>query len=341
MKICLLIFITFISVLNCTIVDRDIKLSDNDVIVTERYFSPDSSKAIYTYHLDIGALGFSRSWNALLDASDTLGVLNKNLIPDLPDPINSKYYPVGWIDKNIFLLEVKPRPFIKENIPIDTTSFYLDGTEFKVQVEKLSALPHIEHYALSPNGKKLLVAYRYSGVSKLEISIIERNATLPKFGNIYTNYEYSENPILFGRWITNNSIQLDLNANSYTLDFFRLNKNLNGIDIEINKIDYQRKYSSILGGWYNKNLFPVQDSSKNFRTTSEIKGIISPGYAMGDTYYTGLINQSYQYEYDGKILKSYFRVHKDSTSFEIGDEILLEVDINQPIIHRVLGKVSR
>ena len=321
---------------------REVRMSDDDIQILSRYYSPDSSKVLLTYNFDIGALGYSRSWHSILNSIDTTGIINQNVLPDIIAPKYAQYEPLYWIDDNTFRVGLKVQPYIKAGLKPDTVGFNLGGVRF--QVELLD--PHetrtmtLEHFSISPDKKNLLVAHRYEGVSQIEISVIKFDEEPPKYGNVLTTINISENPILFGRWITNDKIELDINQNSYFADYIELNSKI-PIEVSLNKVNFQREYSAILGGWYNKNLYPASDSTVLFNEVQDGTATITQIRGWGDSNYTKLSNFFYEYEHGGETYKSYFRANIDSIEMKINDTLKVELNADQPLIHRLLIQEAR
>ncbi|WP_339699814.1 hypothetical protein [uncultured Roseivirga sp.] len=314
--------------------ERDVYLSDDDIMVIDRKFSPDSSKVLLTYMFDIGALGFSRSWSAILSTKDTLGVINKYTIPDINYPTNTRYEPIKWLNNQTFLLGLNIQSYIRSNTKADTSGFLLNDIQFDVTLlDKNEGLTQIiEHFTVSPDKKKLLVAYKYNGASKIEISVINFYEQLPRYGNIFTSLNFSESPILFGRWNVKNEVEIDVNLNSYMAEYIEFNALL-PVATKIKKIDYQSGYSAVIGGWYNRKMFPDADTVHLFKTTESALAEITHIQGWGDSYYTKLLNYFYEYSVGQQTFKSYFRAKKGNG--KIGDLIPIEVNPKQPLIHRL------
>ena len=332
-----------VTILSCT-EPRITRLSDNDLVINSRLFSPDKKYVVYDYSYDIGALGYSRGSYAIVKTTDTTGIINKDVFDCLDEPTYACYTLDKWLDNTTLQVKIDPRPFFKQGISLDTSSFKVGDVEIKVTPDDVTyGLPAIiEHYAISPDKEKLLVAYRYSGVSELNISAINLTDSLPVCGNIFTCGQVGENPILYGRWTGNNeiSIVVDEGAQEYFQSQLSKQKNYN---VKIVTEKYVAKYSGIQGGWYNKDLHSNDNVTLELlkENITKTKAVVQDSYGWGDSYYTKLINYSYEYNVNGKIYKSYFRATKQKCKLEKGDSIELTYNTTQPIIHQVMGHNSR
>jgi hypothetical protein len=303
------------------------KLSDPNIIITERMFSPDSSYVVFGYKYDIGAFGYSEEAYSIVKTKDTL--IDKHVIQGTYAPLT----PVKWIDNSTLLTKVDPEAFIRMNKEVNTKPFQLG----KITIEITATDPTkgqaaiIEHISPSPDHSKLLVAYEYEQVSALNISVIDFDSELPDLGNIYIGMNWTTN-VLFGRWIDNKTIQLDINENSH---YFKLNRQ-NIVSIEENTVEYLQKYPGIMCGWYNKELYPSDTTFQNEldkygkTTQAHIKSI----RRMGDTYHTGNYNYYYEYEVGDNKYQSYFRILKSDSDIQIGDSFELIYSERQPLIHK-------
>jgi hypothetical protein len=329
-----------VSVLSCS--ERQVMLTDDDLIIENKIYSPSGNKIILTYAFDHGAFGQSKYFHTIIETKDSLKEINKNEFSDKGEPSYISIEPVKWLTENKIEATIDPRPFARLNKQIDTADFWVGTNQIKVSIKDITEgnLPIIEYFELSPNSKTILVAYRYIGASQLEVSVVDRNEKLPMVGNIYSSFRIG-NPILAGRWIDDNTIELDVNSNDIMVDLHEGAICKSDYSIELNIIDYNSGYSSISGGWYNKEPYYINQSEELFKNSARIQGKISEGFSWGDGYYTKLKNIGFEYSYDGVSYKSYFRTSINNIEFEIGKVIELEINKDQPIIHRTMEEYSR
>ena len=77
----------------------------------------------------------------------------------------------------------------------DANGFDLEGVWFNVEYRAYGKEhPIIEHVALSPNDQRMMPAYRYRGVSELQLAVIPVDAKLPRYGNVLILPEMSFDP---------------------------------------------------------------------------------------------------------------------------------------------------
>ena len=166
------------------------KLTDGDVIINSRYFSPDSSMVVLDYQ-------FWRGNNpdfeiSILNVIDTNGIISKGNLPNYGKFATNDLEPVKWLSDKEFLLEIDATPIYRSGRVFEQFSFEQNGVVFNViEKDKLNGLPQsIEHYSISPDKTKLLVAYRngYSA-AHIELSVIKPFEELPVYGNVYTYYK--------------------------------------------------------------------------------------------------------------------------------------------------------
>lgn len=316
----------------------EIYLSDEDLIIEKKELSPNGDKILVSYSIDNGAFGQSRMFNSIINITDTLKPLNKD-----QNDLNSRFLNIQeWISNDELIATIDPRPFARKNLPVDTSSIHTKLAKVKIKIEDVSKgnPPIIEYFELSPNHKKLLVAYRYKGASELEVSVINRDENLPKIGNIYSSFRIG-NPLLSGKWLNNNTIEFEINTNSLTKDLHQGALCKSNYQIEFKNIDYKSPYSSIIGGWYNKPLYRNEQASELFSDPIEIEAIIVEGIQIGDGSYTKKRTIYYEYEFAKRKYKSYFRIKSNNQELSNIERIKILIDKNQPIISRTIKKYDR
>lgn len=328
----ILCFVTF-SISSCGNINHEVRLSDTDVSVRTRYFSPDSSKLLLDYQY---WRGNNQDWGmAILNVSDTVGVISKFNLPSYGKFATNDMRPIEWISSDVFLMEMDATLDYRSGKMFKEFTFKKNKTTFNVvEKDKLGGVPQsIEHFAFSPNHCKLLVAYRngYSAVN-IDLSVIDFKGPLQAYGNIFTYYQGEASPILFAKWTSNESILLTKDS-SWPL---HLTKSSISENIKIASVD-----DPIKSGWYHEELFPKQDSLAYFgKNTEIIRGIITSKHTWGDSFNRGLVNIEYEYRYKSKLLRSYFRTKKEDR-IALGDSINILVNISQPIIHLPLKNDGR
>jgi hypothetical protein len=200
-------------------------LTDSDIVVYDRLFSPDGKKVILNYVYDIGALGYTRMFSSVMNVEDTLSDLSINLLPE-------EYIHPRWIDNNSIEVIVDIRSYIVKKQQFIQKTHVINGIKIHVKSKDFGTdRPlFVEHRALSPDKTRELVAYRYRDrmeAGNLHVSVIDEGAELPAIGNIYIGNEYDDY-IQWGEWISNDTIALYATPfNVYFAKYFILENNLN------------------------------------------------------------------------------------------------------------------
>lgn len=334
-----ILLIVFTATLGC-----NRKLSIDDIVVTSRLFSPDSSYIAISYYVDNGAMGQSLTMTTLLKSSDTTDFINEYNFPCFDLSFYSCYHVDHWLSNDTLQVFLNERPFIKEGIPFDSSSFIHNGIFCKVKPNDYSYdySPLIQHFSFSEDRKKLLVTYRYKGVSELNISVIKYEETLPRYGNVFTNYEICHNPFEIIKW-DGESIDMYLNEASKYRKSDYLNK---GIDIDVNFVNVgilNRAKVNNLKSIYNKLYEDELITEYLYDFGIQLNAVILNNQwniinDQSNFYY------EYEYQLNGEKYRSYFRIFKDfdeGRDYEDGDTITLIVDPNQAVIHMTENKYSR
>lgn len=328
----------FLIIISCNPINHEVKLSDSDLEIINKFYSPDSSKILYDYSYWRGnnpSFGMS-----IVKAKDTSDIISNYKLPRYGNYSTNDLKPLQWISRDTFLMEMDPTNTNRNGDLFKEFYFQKNDVTFKI-IEKDIAdglPPNIERFSISPDRTKLLVAYRYSGATHIEISVINFGDNLPKSGNIYTTNKNEICPILFGKWTDNDEVLLE-SKQPWPV---KLTSNRLKVDINVKKIEYKPKYSGVGGGWYNKELFDRQESNFYFKNSSkEAIGFITKKYSWGDNYHTKLDNYNYEYELDGRKYQSYFRYSRNDEPLKIGDSVRILVNEKQPIIHKLLEEYVR
>lgn len=313
-------------------------MSDEALIIEKKELSPNGDKILISYSIDNGAFGQSRMFNSVISTEDSLKPLNKN-----QSELNSRFLEIQeWVSNDELIATIDPRPFARKNLPVDTSVIKTKLANVRIEIADVTDgnPPIIEYFELSPNRKKLLVAYRYKGASELEVSVVNRNDKLPIVGNIYSSFKIG-NPLLSGKWIGNNTIEFELNINNLTKDLHQRALCKSKYEIEYKNIDYKSPYSSIIGGWYNKPLYRSEQESDLFSNSIEIDAKLMEGIQLGDGSYTNKRTIYYEYEFAKRKYKSYFRINSGNEEFNNMERIRILIDKNQPIINRTIKNYDR
>jgi hypothetical protein len=152
-----------------------------------RIYSPDSSKFLLNYAYEQGTWDGGRSsFFAILNSSDS--VKQDNIKYSYSTYDFDKIY---WKSKDTIIIEDKYTEYISQGkSPLKDT--VLDGVIVKItHIDPFdtSFKRKIFYRETSPNGKYDLVVYKYvkpvNGNYFLNISVINKGDSLPKFGNFY------------------------------------------------------------------------------------------------------------------------------------------------------------
>ena len=311
-------------------------LSNSDVVVQSRLYSPDSSYVALTYYVDHGAMGETPSMTTILKVTDTTGSIDKNLLPCLDLPFRSCYFPDHWLDNKTLQVFLEERPFVRAGVPFDSTAIQVNGINCKVVPYDYVHLkaPSIEYFSFSADRKKLLVAYRYRG--DLNISAINYGDELPKFGNIFTINGGEFNPIIYASW---NGNDIDLFMNN--VELFKPSDYLNKkIAYSVNFVDSRNLKVRPGNDELTANLRLYKDAQTDSLLRS--RGITEKAIIIESQWRKPENRSQFYYEYEykvaGKRFRSHFRIYKefkDGADYHEGDSIKIVYDPKQPLIHAI------
>jgi hypothetical protein len=317
-------------------------LTINDVVVTERLFSPDSSYIAISYYVDNGAMGESFSMTSILKVTDTMNLLKKSMLPCLDLPYNSCYFPDHWLDNKTLQLYLHEITFVKADLPFNSTSIKVNGINCKVVPYDYSngLTPLIKYFSFSDDRKKLLVAYRYRG--DLNITAINYGDKLPKFGNIFTNTEIEFNPIVYANWNGNEIEMFMKDAKMFETSNY-INKNVlyqvKFVDIKQLKKTFESNEDNMQFPLYKDLQIDNLLETKGRKT----KAIITESQWRKDED-KSLFYYEYEYDVAGQKFRSYFRIFKEfknGADYQKGDTITIVYDPKQPLIHKTEKEYSR
>jgi hypothetical protein len=189
--------------LNC---GREIHMRDSNFVEIWREFSPDSSKILLEYCIDIGATGYSAKATALLRISDTTHDLSQFTLPIVPVWVH-------WVANDTVSAFVDVFPSIRAAKSTDSPPLSFNGVSVKLipydYIDTTSQL-RVESRQISPDGKFEMVAYRYAtryALRILHMSIIRVNDSIPKYGNFLIGDIWSD-PVLNASWTSGDSLIL-------------------------------------------------------------------------------------------------------------------------------------
>ena len=227
----------------CVSYDRkhEVFKTDKDFAEFSRQLSPDSSKLLLNYGVDLGATGYGRAGTAILKLSDTTKNLRLFTLPNTFDRVK-------WIDNNTVSAKFDKIPLIRSGKSLSLNDTIITGVTVKVSsydyIEPNSK-QIIEHRETSPNGQYELVAYRYMNdihnLNFIHVSIITIGGQIPKYGN-FIIADMQSDYVLNGTWDKDNKLIFYSN-NLYT-DMVQYYIVHNHPDIKYKVINDDKTYSS-------------------------------------------------------------------------------------------------
>ncbi len=98
----LLFFSPILAVRSAFSVERpkEARITDKDIDIRKRIFSPDSVKVILLYAFNEGALGYSAPHTAIVDSKDSLTDLSKHEIENQ----DLQHYAFQWVDNRTIVI---------------------------------------------------------------------------------------------------------------------------------------------------------------------------------------------------------------------------------------------
>jgi hypothetical protein len=181
-----------------------------------RTYSPDSTKLLLRYNYIQGAWDGSRTWAVtIMNSSDS--VKPENIKYSYSSLDFDKIY---WKSNDTVIIEEKYTEFISEG-KSNLKDTILNGIKIKViQRDPIdtSFTRKIFYREASPNGKQELIVYKYvkaiNGNYFLDISIIDRGDSIPKFGNFYIS-KYDFDCFTDIRWDSTNILDCKVSESCY------------------------------------------------------------------------------------------------------------------------------
>jgi hypothetical protein len=223
-------------------------MSDLDFAEFERQYSPDGSKILLNYGIDLGAFGYGKVGYAILNLTDTTKNLrNFTLTEDL--------IKVKWLNNECISAKFDIIPYLRtnekyviKNQKINNVSILISPYDYiDPDYERV-----IEFKAKSPNNMFELVAYRYinenSGLNFIHVSVIQTGQEIPKYGNFLIADMHSDY-VFDSMWTSQNKLIFYTNSLYADMVQYYLVKNRPKIDFQL-KVDDERfgnKYR-----WMNK-----------------------------------------------------------------------------------------
>ena len=180
-----------------------------------KVYCPDSSKYILTYRYDQGAWDGGRtSLTTILKKTDSLDKLNQYSFSSVD------FDKIYWQGNDTVIVAEKFTEFIS-NAKSNLKDTILNGVIIKVkQIDPIdtSFQRKIFYRDTSPNGKHDLVVYKYvkpvNGNYFLNISIINKGDSIPKYGNFYIS-KYDFDCFTDIRWDSANILDIKVSESCY------------------------------------------------------------------------------------------------------------------------------
>jgi len=174
---------------------------------------------LINYGIDHGAFGYGHAGTAIVKPNDTLKDLRQFTLPNT-------FTDVKWIDNKTAIALYDITPDLRSGSISKISDKEINGIKIVVKANDYISdnfKRKIEHSELSPDGKNVLVAFRYTDgttFSPIQISIISKGDSLGKYGNFYIGTPQSDY-VLNATW--NNSNQLIFYTNqfdSYMIQYY-------------------------------------------------------------------------------------------------------------------------
>jgi len=190
---------------------KEVFITDKDFVENYRELSPDSSKVLINYSIDLGAFGYGQAGTAIVRLSDTTRNLRTYSLPNTLTRVK-------WIDNKHVKAEFDVLSSLRHGERVELKDTAVNDVLVKIQpldyIDKGDRLV-IEHKEVAPNGKLELVAYRYTkdkeNLKFIHVSVIPVGGPIPKYGNYFiadTHADY----VLYGTWSKNSELVFYSNA---------------------------------------------------------------------------------------------------------------------------------
>jgi hypothetical protein len=176
---------------------KEVFITDKDFVENYREFSPDSSKVLINYSIDLGAFGYGQAGTAIVRLSDTTRNLRTYSLPNTLTRVK-------WIDNKHVKAEFDVLSSLRQGERVELKDTAVNDVLVKIlpldYIDKGDRLV-IEHKEVAPNGKLELVAYRYT-----------KDKENLKFIHISVIADTQSDYVLYGTWSKNNELVLYSNT---------------------------------------------------------------------------------------------------------------------------------
>lgn len=228
---------------------HEIFMTDSDYAEFDRQYSPDSSKILLNYGVDLGAFGYGRAGTAVLNFADTTKNFREFTIKQPLSRLN-------WITNDSISGSIDIIPFIRSGEKYEIKNETINGVEIVAKPYDFIEPDFervIEFRELSPNKKYELVAYRYckswSALNFIHVSIIEKGQDIPKYGN-YIIADMQSDYVFDGGWTKEN--KLVFYTNELYADMVQyylvINRSNIGYELKVDNDKFGSKYRWIKKG---------------------------------------------------------------------------------------------
>lgn len=204
------------TIILCSLILTSCIMSPGTFREFSRTYSPDSTKFLLKYDYVQGAWDGGRTWAVtIMNSTDTVKPDNFKFSYSSLDFDN-----IYWKSNDTVILEEKYTEFISEG-KSNLKDTVLNGVTIKV-IQKdpidTSFTRKIFYRETSPNGKYELIVYKYvkpvNGNYFLNISIINKGDSIPKFGNFYIS-KYDFDCFTDIRWDSASALDIKVDGGCY------------------------------------------------------------------------------------------------------------------------------
>jgi hypothetical protein len=316
----------------CSFLNGDIEIGHRGASIVGRLVSPDKAHILLDIELDRGAMGATSIVSALVAYGDTMIIPRDRLLPCTDLPLFPCYFPSRWLSSDTLEVYLNDLGAARIGIELEAHVMAFHDVWLKVVPHRYSKNEQatIEHYAFSPAGDRILIAYRYRGVSELQLSVIGIHDALPRYGNVLVLPESSFNPITSVRWKSVNEIAIGLRSAYSSGIRSQLCTNL---PVEVSFEEHGRS-----NGLYNSPLFPIDHEVLVREFTLRTKGRITETQWSMDND-RSVFRYDYAFSWGTDTVRSYFRIfqpHGEET-YDPGDSLEIWLDPRNHILHVPVG----
>lgn len=221
----------------------EVLMTDKDFVEFKREYSPDSTRMLLNYGVNLGATGYGKYGTAILNLIDSVKDLR-------PFTLSNSYVNVKWLNNQKVSAQRELIPFLRSGEQIDLSSQKINGIDIEISAyDFIEPNYHIEieHREISPNGQYELVAYRYlknnDNLNFIHVSVINKGEKIPKYGN-YLIGEPQSDYVFLGKWSADNQLIFYTNSICKSMVQYCLVKNRPKISYTLISDDtsYENKY---------------------------------------------------------------------------------------------------